>query len=401
VIGALLRVPAYRLMHAVGYPRLRPVNVTISTTFRCNSRCLTCNVYERPVVELTAQEWDRVFASLGKSVIWFTFSGGEPFLRPDLADIIESAYRRCRPKVVNIPTNGTFPDRVEKAARRLTGLFRGTQLVFNISLDAVGERNDVIRGYRKDYQLATETFRRLKALDADNLTVGIHSVISTHNVHDFPTIADQLMALRPDQYIAEPAEERVELQTMGTGITPKTDDFDAAIGHLQRRLGQRRDDGLPELTRAIRLVYYRLARETIRRQVQVIPCYAAIASAHVAATGDVWGCCVKAKPLGNIREANFDFDAIWRSAAARDERRAIKNKECACPLANAAYTSILCDAGSLLRVGRNLLSRRKRNPAAQARPVTSPSGEPARRSTPPGPTSRGTASAAEAAERGE
>jgi len=149
---------------------------------------------------------------------------------------------------------------------------------------------------------------------------------------------------------------------MESGITPTPDDFDTAIGHLERRLSERADDGLPALTRAIRLVYYRLARETIRRQEQTIPCYAAISSAHIAADGSVWGCCVKAKPLGNIREANFDFDAIWRSAAARRERRSIKNKECACPLANAAYTSILCDSRSLLRVARNLLARR---PAAR------------------------------------
>ncbi len=360
MIGVLLKIPAYKLMHAFGYPKVRPGNVTISTTFRCNSRCLTCNVYERPVVELSAEEWDRVFVSLGRAVTWFTFSGGEPFLRPDLADIIESAYRRCRPKVINIPTNGTFPDRVVKAAERLTKTFKGTQLVLNVSLDAVGERNDVIRGYKKDYQLATETFRRLKALGAPNLTVGIHSVISTHNVHDFPAIADHLMDLGPDQYIAEPAEERVELQTMGTGITPEPADFDGAITHLERRLTERRDDGLPALTRAIRLVYYRLARETLRRNEQTIPCYAGIASAHIAATGDVWACCTKAKPLGNMREAGFDFDAIWRSAAAREERRSIKNKECACPLANAAYTSMLCDTRSLLRVGRHLLGRRPR-----------------------------------------
>ena len=35
-----------------------PVNVTISTNFRCNFRCLSCNVYERKVKELDAEEWD-------------------------------------------------------------------------------------------------------------------------------------------------------------------------------------------------------------------------------------------------------------------------------------------------------------------------------------------------------
>lgn len=357
MIGVVLRVPGYRLMHALGFPRMKPINVTISTTFRCNSRCLTCNVYERPVDELTAEEWDRVFRSLGRSVRWFTFSGGEPFLRRDLPDIIESAWRRCRPSVVNIPTNGTYGDRVVEGVERLARSLRGTQLVINVSLDALGARNDTIRGLRQDFDLATATFRRLKALDAPNLTVGIHTVVSKHNVSEFPAIADALMALGPDQYIAEPAEERVELQTIGTGITPKSDLFDRAIGHLEARLRRREDDGLPALTRAIRLVYYGLARETLRRKEQVVPCYAGLSSVHVAANGDVWACCTRARPLGNLRANGYDFRAIWRSEQARRERRSIKNRECACPLANAAYTSILMDPGSLLRVGGHLLSR--------------------------------------------
>ena len=81
MIGALLRIPAYKLMHLLGRGDVDPINVTISTTFRCNSRCLTCNVYERPVDELSVEEWGKVFEALGRSPVWFTFSGGEPFLR--------------------------------------------------------------------------------------------------------------------------------------------------------------------------------------------------------------------------------------------------------------------------------------------------------------------------------
>jgi len=245
---------------------------------------------------------------------------------------------------------------VVEGVARLADSMKGTQLVINVSLDAVGARNDTIRGLRNDYELATETFRRLKALGAPNLTVGIHTVVSKHNVEDFPAIADALMGLGPDQYIAEPAEERLELQTLGTGITPKPDPFDRAIGHLERRLRRRGDDGLPALTRAIRLVYYGLARRTLRRQEQVVPCYAGLASVHVAANGDVWACCTRARPLGNLRTNGYDFRAIWRSEEAREERRSIKARECACPLANAAYTSILMDPGSLLSVGRNLVA---------------------------------------------
>ena len=43
------------------------MNVTVSTNFRCNFKCLTCNVYDRKVKELEADEWATVFESLGRA----------------------------------------------------------------------------------------------------------------------------------------------------------------------------------------------------------------------------------------------------------------------------------------------------------------------------------------------
>ena len=355
MISILARVPAYKLFHRFGWPPLPPTNLTISACFRCNSRCLTCNVYEQVVTELTPEEFDRIFASIGRSLTWLTISGGEPFLRRDIVEIAEAACRRCRPRVINIPTNGTFPDRVIEAVPRIARALGSGSLIINVSLDGIEDENDRLRGLPGDWALARETFDRLKALRLPNLSVGIHSVISRHNVARFPAIVDGLMALEPDQYIAEIAEERRELLTIGAGITPAPDAFDAAIGHLSARLKAFHARGIARLTRAIRLTYYDMARETLRRKTQVVPCYAAVASAQIAADGTVWGCCVKARPLGNLRERNYDFRAIWTGEAARDERRAIRAKECHCPLANAAYTSLLHDVRSLGRVAVRFL----------------------------------------------
>ena len=38
--------------------------------------------------ELTIIEWEKVLASLGSTPYWFTISGGEPLLHPDLDLII-------------------------------------------------------------------------------------------------------------------------------------------------------------------------------------------------------------------------------------------------------------------------------------------------------------------------
>ena len=100
-------------------------------------------------------------------------------------------------------------------------------------------------------------------------------------------------------------------------------------------------------------------------QRQVIPCMAGVASAQIAPNGDVWTCCIRAEPMGNLREAGFDLRRVWNSPRADELRGSIRRGECHCPLANAAYSSMLCDPPSLWHVGWNMLKQRLRRPAAR------------------------------------
>jgi len=116
----ILRVPGYWLFRRYRYPRILPLNLTVSVTYRCNSRCLTCNAWKKKADEFTAEEFDRTFRSIGTAPYWVTMSGGEPFLRRDLVEICSSAYTRCAPGIINIPTNSLMykiiPERVEAIA---------------------------------------------------------------------------------------------------------------------------------------------------------------------------------------------------------------------------------------------------------------------------------------------
>ena len=78
------------------------------------------------------------------------------------------------------------------------------------------------------------------------------------------------------------------------------------------------------------------------------------ASAHLAPDGNLWGCCVRAETMGNLRDFGYDFRTVWRGPAADAFRASVRNKECACPLANASYTYLLLDAPSLARVSANM-----------------------------------------------
>ena len=355
-ISLLKRLPRLRSFYrrAKGTAPL-PVNLTLSLLYSCNSRCNTCNVYEKRVKNFTVDEYDKTLASIGRVPYWFTLSGGEPFLRKDIVDICRVVYDRCRPAIINIPTNGSLknvvPERVEKILKQIPE----TELVINLSLDGIEAEHDRIRGYPGSWQRAMETYSELKKLKKyANFTLGIHTVISKFNVERFPEIYHELQKLAPDSYITEIAEERVELGTVGLEITPSEDEYSKAIDFLIAEMEKSTADGIARIAKSFRFEYYQLVKKYLRQSKQIIPCYAGVASAQISPDGDVWPCCVRADSMGNLREQNYNFAKVWNSEKARTIRKSIKNRECACPLANASYTNFLVHSASLFRVVKRL-----------------------------------------------
>jgi len=333
-----------------------PVNVTVSLLYSCNSRCQTCNVYEKRVTNFTVEEYERTFASLGRAPYWFTMSGGEPFLRKDIVEVCRAADRYCRPGIINIPTNGSLYKVIPQRVQAILQSMPETDLIINLSLDEIGTEHDRIRGFPGNWERALQTYEELNKLRKyPNFTLGIHTVISNFNVKRFPEIYKELIKMNPDSYITEIAEERVELGTMGESITPDLPYYSWAINFLIAEMKKQKLSGPARIAQSFRFEYYELVKNFLKKPRQVIPCYAGIASAQISPNGDVWPCCVRADSMGNLREQDYDFKKIWYGPKAADIRRRIKNKECACPLANAGYTNMLVNANSLVKVATHLV----------------------------------------------
>src|SRR5512136_1313832 len=131
MLSLIPKLPFYWPFRRFGWPRMLPFSLVVSASFRCNSRCKTCGVWSKPGDEMTLEEWDRVFAKLGRGPVYLTFTGGEPFLRKDLADMVLSAYRHCRPSVVTIPTNGLLTQRIADQVERMAAGAPGASIFIN------------------------------------------------------------------------------------------------------------------------------------------------------------------------------------------------------------------------------------------------------------------------------
>jgi MoaA/NifB/PqqE/SkfB family radical SAM enzyme len=367
MVGALARVPLFKAYRAFGWPRLLPLNLTLSPSPRCNSRCLTCNIWMKRENELTLEEWTRILASLGPAPYWVTISGGEPFLYPHVVELAQAVYEICRPGIINIPTNAilaSIPDKVERIARSCPG----TQLIVNLSLDGIREKHDFIRGIAGNFEKFERRLEQLLELRrrVPNLTVGIHSVVSVFNVDHLDEIIAYAARSGADQFITEIAEPRIELDTVGLPITPSPEAYEKAIDGLIAFLETQRFRGMARLTEAFRAEYYRLVKRILREREQVIGCFAGWASAHVYSDGTVWPCCVRADDLGNLRDHGYDFRSIWFGARMNEVRRSIAAKECHCPLANAAYTNMLHDVPTLARILARLTRPQARRRSARS-----------------------------------
>lgn len=348
----------YRLSHATGLAAPLPISLTVSVTYSCPSRCLTCDIWQKKVDDLSVDEYGRIFPTLEKVPIWVTISGGDQFIRSDLDEIVRLIKKQIDPQIVNIPMNGIITERIHTLLPKIAADTQGSQLVLNLSIDEIGPEHDRLRGAPGNWAknlVVAELIHDLKKT-YPHVVFGVHTVISKHNVDRIPAIeAEARRIFRPDSYITEVAENRVELKTMDKSIAPDPTDYRRAVTHLQQTIrASRSNHPTARLVESLRLEYYDLAARVLEEKRQVIDCYAGWATAHLAPDGHVWGCCVRAESVGNVRDFEYDFRKVWQSPVANAFRTSVRNKECACPLANASYTNLLLDAPSLAKVSANM-----------------------------------------------
>ena len=368
----LPKMATYKLAKHGLFPIPRPLTLTYSITSACQSLCQSCNiglVYQKnPTLardDLTLEEIEKIFKSLGH-VYFFNISGGEPFLRQDIHEIVRLACTYLTPKVIHTPTNALMPQLIEKRTRKILDVmkeegFGDVPFTIKPSYDGIGHRHDELRGVKGNFEKLMDTLNRLFALRKDypNLKVGLGTVISKMNLKDIPDVVAFASTLPLDTYINEVAEQRFEMFNTNNPITPTAEEYRRAVEHFKNYSEGRLKDSkdVSKAMFAFRLIYYELTIKTLAEKRQVIPCYGGISNVHLNAKGEVWPCCVLgySKPLGNLREAGYDFDNVWHSEQAKDVRRHIHEKKCGCPLANQMYSNILLDPASMTKVAAKIL----------------------------------------------
>ena len=177
-----------RYGHGHGAPKSaaerRPI-VVWNVTRTCNLRCVHCysdSHAQKYSGELTHEEAKRVIDDLVTfQVPAVLFSGGEPLVRPDLLELME--YAATSGLRVTLSTNGTLID--QPTAQRLHEI--GLTYV-GISLDGIGETNDLFRGKKGAFDDAVRGMRNCRAVSQKvglRLTLTRRNCMDLHDIFNF------------------------------------------------------------------------------------------------------------------------------------------------------------------------------------------------------------------------
>jgi radical SAM protein with 4Fe4S-binding SPASM domain len=177
-----------RYGHGHGAPKSaaerRPI-VVWNVTRSCNLRCVHCysdSHAQKYPGELTHDEAKRVIDDLAAfNVPAVLFSGGEPLTRPDLLELME--YAVTSGLRVTLSTNGTLIDEPTAQWLRELGL-----TYVGISLDGIGETNDLFRGKKGAYDSAVRGMRYCRAVGQKvglRLTLTRRNCMDLHDIFDF------------------------------------------------------------------------------------------------------------------------------------------------------------------------------------------------------------------------
>jgi MoaA/NifB/PqqE/SkfB family radical SAM enzyme len=166
--------------------RRRPFHLFLQVTNRCNMRCAFCDFWPNgvpPHEELTLEDYRRLEGELSRlGTFLISLEGGEPFVRPDIIDIVRIFSMRHLPILY---TNGWYID--EQAAR---SLFAAGLTQIGVSIDYPdAARHDANRGLPGTWERAWRAVELCRdAAPHGGRQVHVMTVFMRDNAADLETL---------------------------------------------------------------------------------------------------------------------------------------------------------------------------------------------------------------------
>jgi MoaA/NifB/PqqE/SkfB family radical SAM enzyme len=145
---------------------------SIIVTYRCNAKCNMCDAWKYPTKN--SEEIGLDIIEKLPQTFFTNITGGEPFIRQDLPEIVEILKRKT--KRIVISTNGYFTDRIVSLCERYPNIG------IRISIEGLPKTNDEIRGIPDGFDRGLRTLLKLRAMGIED--IGFAMTVQDSNCRD-------------------------------------------------------------------------------------------------------------------------------------------------------------------------------------------------------------------------
>ncbi|MBN1233812.1 MAG: radical SAM protein [Candidatus Coatesbacteria bacterium] len=321
------------------------IRVTFAVTYRCNSKCIICNIWERgndeDKAELSIDEIKSFFSNnpLLKSLKKINITGGEPFIRKDLAEMTIFFLKEFRSVDIDLQTNGLSTSLIVNTIKTILEQTESSKLNLSISLDALGPLNDEIRGIKGAYDRTIKTIEALIGFK-ERLNLSISFTLTPLNFREIEKVKEYAESLGMGfflQFVQQSSIYFVNRDKEFLWDNEKLNEVFRVLSRLTEDASM--EKGIQKKLSAARNRFFlEKSIEYQKKPRRMIPCFSGSHSLFLDPLGNVYPCIMLDKCFGNIREN--DFSRFWLEEEAEKVRTFIKENRCHCWMQCEAHLNI-------------------------------------------------------------
>ena len=290
----------------------QPTSAFIAVTLLCNSRCIHCDIWKNRGMDFLPAN---IYKKLPKSLEMVDITGGEPFLRNDIPDIVGIIRKRCPKARILITTNGFLPEKIKAHAAKIVAI--DPKIAFRLSLDGWGPTHEKVRGIPNAFEKVMETISILKSAGVKD--IGLTFTLMAINQHELRTVYDYCRKEKLSFSLNVIHDSPIYFGTGKMSLQPKPKtvkkDFEYLFSQQMKSVNPK-DWG--------KAWFNRYSYEYMLHHKRPLPCGAGENFFYMDPFANIFMCQIKNWPIGNLRKQTFE--QIWYS----DPKRGFLGRAHAC-----------------------------------------------------------------------
>lgn len=337
-----------------------PVVLNILVTSVCDMRCVHCFFTEelddkpRKKLQMTTAQIARISETLGGKLPVLIIAGGEPFTRKDLPEIARAFYENNELESIYLMSNGQIQKRILPDVARILEECPKLNVTVALGIDGPKEEHEKIRQKPGSWDIAIDTAHKLQEIQRDcpRLDVQTCTCFMHSNQERIFEWYDYLRyELKPDKinfnYIRPPSARPEELNidlSRYQKLSQMIDD-DSRRGAIKNHYAG--DGGY--FKAAVDIYMHGLIARTEEVQKAQLRCFAGTTGGVIYDEGTV-SSCENLSPVGNLRDYDWNFWALWNSPELAVRRAEVKDG-CFCTHeSNCYYPSLAFNPKHLVQI---------------------------------------------------